>query len=249
MATRFLPFPSPHPGAVRLAVLPHSGASAVAFLGWRAALPAWVEVLPLELPGRGTRIGEAPDWSMEALGDEIAELLEAELDRPLVLFGHSMGALIAFEVARAMRAGGASPTRLVLSGARPPHLEPRFVLEGHERDDLGFAESLRPWGGASGGAWLDDPELRALFLPVMRADFRALNAYAYAEEPPLELPLAALGGDRDPFVSPEHLAAWGHHTRGPFRHVVHSGDHFYLLGRPEPFLRELLAELEAARAA
>ncbi len=237
----WLPFLA-EPGArPRLFVFPHAGAAAQTFIPWRSKLSS-VHVEPLELPGRGTRLAEAPDWRMAPLVHDLIDAILPDLDHPFAFYGHSMGALIGYEVARVLADEGLpTPYVLAISGHEAPH-QPRAPLRGHDSDDATFARELTAWGGAR-AEWLEDQELRALFFPVLRADFYALNDYVHASGPPLSCALHAFGGQGDPFVDAARLDVWSQRTTGSFTRTLFPGDHFFLLNTPEPFLAALDAAL------
>jgi surfactin synthase thioesterase subunit len=220
---------------------PHAGASADAFRPLMRQLPDRVALRPLELPGRGRRMDEEPGWQLIPLVAELADAIAKAHARPAVFFGHSMGALLAFETARALR-GRVTPRHLVLSGHRGPQLE-RGDLRGHEDDDATFAEELRRWGGED-ATWLEDPGLRELFLPVLRADFRALVAYRFQAGAPLPIPFTVLGGDQDPYLDEAGLDAWSVHTTGGFEKRLVPGAHFFWFRDPQVLARALVEAAE-----
>ncbi|MEV0275646.1 alpha/beta fold hydrolase [Streptomyces sp. NPDC050610] len=222
-----LRFP-PRPDAkVRLVCLPGAGSSASMYYPWSTAFPPEVEVCAVQLPGRGGRLREEPYRRMEPLADALAEVVRAECDRPLVLFGHSLGALIAYEVAARLRdrhGGGAAA--LMVAAHKAPHLGSARVSVNDltDHDLLAFIDRL----GGTSPAVLARPEIRALALPALRADFELDYTYAYRERPPLAIPVSAFGGTADAIVSEAELAAWEPLTTGAFTHRQLSGDHFFL---------------------
>jgi len=170
------------------------------------------------------------------LVDELIPAISPELDRPFALFGHSMGALIAYELTRALRSQGLpTPRLLVASGRSAPQL-PRRRRPIHDLPEPEFREELRRLNGTP-QAVLDHNELMSLFSPVIRADLAMNETYIYQEQPPLDLPLLALGGDDDPWVTPPELMAWGEQAQGSFTMENVPGDHFFLQGAS----REVLA--------
>ncbi len=222
---------------VDIFAFPYAGASAEAMRPLQKRLPPWIALRPLELPGRGRRLGESPRWRLEPLVSVLVKELTRAAARPAVFFGHSMGALLAFEVARK-----APPAHLVVSGHRGPQLD-RAYLTGHEDDDPTFAAELRRWGGED-AEWLEDDDLRGLFLPVLREDFRALVAYQFHDGPPLSCPITALRGEDDPYLDAAGLEAWAGLTTGRFEQRAVEGGHFYWVRKPGL----LLPALEAAAA-
>lgn len=222
----------PRPEArLRLFCLPYAGGNASIFRAWGQRLPAEVEVMPVELPGRASRFREPPLRRV----DEAVEKLEAALsplfDRPFAFFGHSMGALLAFELARRLRrTGGPEPVALFVSARRAPHLPPEEDPV-HGLPDGEFFERLRELNGTPEEA-LQHPELMQMLLPLLRADFELNETYEFAPGEALACAVAAMGGLGDPEVTREHLEAWRQHTSGPFSLRMFAGDHFYLNQRP-----------------
>lgn len=207
---------------------PHGGGSAAEYVRWARDLPR-VRVCAIQLPARGSRLAEPPFTSMD---DLVATLLdEVALCPPYVLFGHSFGALLAYEVTRALRAAGrALPEKLLLSSYPAPHL-PRESARVHQLDDDELlAEVARTHGGIPEEV-LASPELRAMAATSLRADYRILEDYSWTPADPLPVPLTVLGG-RDDVIAEEHLAAWSQHTtRGPIQLRTFPGGHFYLRER------------------
>lgn len=217
----------PAPGArARLAVLPHAGGSATYFRPLCAALAPEVEVLAVQYPGRQERHREPPLDSVDALADRIAQALEPWRDKPLALFGHSLGATVGFEVARRLEAAGAGPAALFAS-ARPA---PGAPIRGPLVHRLGDDELLAHIAALSGTdpRLLDDPQVRELALVPLRADFRAAETYRCAPGARIAAPLIVLVGDRDPRVAVDEAGQWGSHAAGETALHVFPGGHFYL---------------------
>ncbi len=233
------------PGArLRLFCLPYAGGSAAAYREWSAALPAGVEVCPLELPGRAGRMREPPFERSAALAEAVAEALRPELDRPFALFGHSMGALLAFEVARRLRDARASePGALFVSGRNAPQI-PVDDPTTHLLPDAELVERLRALNGTPPEV-LEHPELLELILPTLRADFAVVETHVHAPCAPFDVPLVVFGGERDPEVHLAGLEAWRAHARGAFRLRLFPGDHFFLHAEQAAVLRALSEELRA----
>lgn len=219
----------PAPDApMRLFCFPHAGAGPSTYRPWSAALaPAGISVCPIQLPGREARFGEAPVDRWEPIVEAITRSITPHLDRPFALFGHSLGALLAFEVARSLRRRRAPlPAHLYVSGRIAPHLrDPRPLL--HVLPDAELIAELTELGGMP-ALVLDNPELLALHLPVVRADLAVNETYRYRAETPLSTTLTALGGDADPKVQATELAAWAEHTTARFTQRTAPGGHFYL---------------------
>ena len=212
--------------AIRLFCLPFAGGSAAAYARWRTLVDPRVALVPVQLPGRGARIREEPVERMDHLADMLADALEPHLTAPFALFGHSMGAQLAFETARTLRRRGRpAPRALFLSGRRAPQ-RPSARTPLHVLTDDELKSELRKLGGTPAAVLADD-ELLDLMLPVVRADLKAVETHAYTPEPPFECPIHAFGGTRDA-VSTDDLAAWSTHTTGPFALTMLEGGHFFI---------------------
>ncbi|WP_007023872.1 thioesterase II family protein [Saccharomonospora iraqiensis] len=209
----------------RVVCFPHAGGSASYYFTVSAALAPHTEVLVVQYPGRQDRRNEPCVTSLVELADAIAVELKSWQDLPLVLFGHSMGATLAYEVALRLEAAGVQPLTVFTSGRRAPstHREERV----HELDDQGIVDELRRLDGTHGGV-LDDAELRELFLPVIRGDYTAIETYQYVPGAMLRCPIHALLGERDPRATIEEARAWANHTDGEFSLTTFPGGHFYL---------------------
>jgi medium-chain acyl-[acyl-carrier-protein] hydrolase len=244
---RWLAYVRPNPRAtLRLFCFNYAGGAAAFYRDWGEALGERVEVNPVELPGHGTRLGEPPFEQLEPLVDALAAALSPLLpERPFAFFGHSMGALLSFELARSLRRGAEpQPVRLLVSAHRGPQLpdrdEPAYLL-----DDEELMAKLRSLGGTPAAA-LDEPELMRLLLPMVRADFRVCDTYVYRPEPPLACPISAFGGLHDPVVNQAELEGWREQTTAAFRLRMLPGGHFYPSERPGHLLALLRGELAQA---
>lgn len=239
------PFSQRRNPRARLWCLPHAGGSASAYRDWPAALPEDVEVCAIQLPGREDRIAEPAFDDAAELADRLWEVLAAELDRPFSLFGHSMGALIAFELADRARTAGVEPRRLLVSGCRAPHLALRCAPRC-ERPEREFLDAVREINGAPDAVPADE-ELMQMMIPTMLRDFRLSELYRYRPRPPLGCPIAAFGGVADAEVTREELCGWARHSAAGFRMYMSQGDHFYLQSSPgrERLLRLIARELSA----
>ena len=230
--------PKRNPAArLRLVCFPFAGGSASAFRPWAAAMPSHVELWAMQLPGREERITERPLVRIAPMVEESYSALAPRLDLPIAFFGHSMGALIAFELARRI-----APLKLFLSGCRGPRLPVRHSL--HTLSQPQLLADLRRLGG-SPAAVLDDPDLMRVLLPAIYADLEASETYQYRENNErLHSPITALGGNHDPLASENDLASWSAETDGEFRLKMFPGGHFYFRNDLPALLRYLSGELE-----
>ena len=232
---------------VRLVCLPHAGGSASFYFPLSRALTPAVDVLAVQYPGRQDRRQEPNIGSLTELADRVFESVRHLDDRPLALFGHSMGAVLAYEVAlRLQDAGLPEPARLFVSGRRAPS------RDRDERLHLGTDEELltevRRLGG-SHAALLADPDVREMIMPSLRSDYHAVENYRCDPGRQLACPVTVLTGDSDPRVSIDEAAAWEEHTTGPTELQVFPGGHFYLSDqttRVTGLLADRLARLDAA---
>ena len=220
--------PRPRPNAaMRLFCFPYAGGAPHIFRDWPANLPSFIDVCAVQLPGRGNRLRERSYTSFKDLVPDAAIALRPFFDRPFAFFGHSMGALAAFEVARVLRdSGSRQPEILFVSGSRAPQL-PRKGMKTYDLPDDEFIEELRRLNGTPAEV-LEHPELLQILLPLVRTDFAVTESYEYVEQPPLNCPLVVFGGLADNEVRRERLEPWREQTTGPFKHVMFPGDHFYL---------------------
>jgi medium-chain acyl-[acyl-carrier-protein] hydrolase len=241
--TPWLAYHKPVPEArLRLFCFPFAGGSALTFRRWQSGLQPHVEVCPVQLPGRGGRLREPASTSLLATARAVAENLRPYTDKPFAFFGHSMGAMIAFELARQLRRdGGPQPLHLFVSGGRAPQL-PRTDPITYNLPEPQLVAELRRLNGTPPEV-LEHPELMALMLPLLRADFEAVETYLYTPEPPLACPLTAFGGLEDREVAQEQIEAWRAQTTGPFSVRMLPGDHFFLINAEPLMLRVIAQEL------
>jgi len=233
----------------RLYCFSHAGGGASAYRLWPAGLPADLDVAAVQLPGREGRLREPPIASIPAIVEGLLPALRAHADRPFAFFGHSMGAVVASELARALDgSGGPRPLHLFLSGRRPPHVpDPETPL--HVLPDPTFVEELvRRYGGIPAEI-LQHADLMELLLPTIRADIRALETFRPGPRAPLPVPISAFGGADDRRTPRPHLEAWGGVTSAAFRVRVFPGAHFYLEACRDALLADLAACLAPALAA
>jgi len=234
----------PAPGRVRLFCLPYAGGAASAYRAWEDGLSASVEVWPVQIPGRGSRFREAPYRRLGDLVPALAEGVVPLLDRPFALFGHSMGAVVAFELARELRRRGApGPELLAVSGRQAPRRPDPGPPFSHLPDAEFLGELRRRYDGIPPEV-LAEKELLQLLLPALRADVAALEGYSYAAGEPLACAIACFGGEDDRHVTVADLEAWRDETSARVAVRTFRGGHFFV----ESARGEVLAALEEALA-
>ncbi|WDZ86556.1 thioesterase II family protein [Micromonospora cathayae] len=235
----------PAPAApVRLVCLPHAGGSASFFVPVARALAPAVEVVAVQYPGRQDRRSEPGIESLVGLADTIATELRALGDRPLALFGHSMGATVGFEVARLLEEAGSPPVRLFASGRRAP-AQPATGTE-FRLDDESILADLRQLSGTDSRV-LGDDELLRLAIPTIRADYAATAGYRFTGRLALSCPITVLTGDDDPKLRVDEADDWAQHTTAGYDLHVYPGGHFYLVEQQAAVLA-LIAERLASAA-
>ena len=246
---RWIAFRKTTPDArVRLFCLPYAGAGASVFRPWVDLLPPEIELCAIQLPGREERSREERFTRIDPLVEDLARHLEGSLDRPFALFGHSMGSVIAYELACFLRrAGLPEPLHLFVSGRRAPQV-PYGRDPVHGLDEEAFIRKLRELNGTPEEVF-QHPDLLAYVLPTLRADFAICETYAYRSEAPLRCPISAFGGQGDAEVSEEGLAKWGQLTAGGFRMELFPGGHFFVHECRQRLLATLVDDLRRTTAA
>jgi medium-chain acyl-[acyl-carrier-protein] hydrolase len=240
---KWLLFPKPNPGAsLRLFCFHYAGGNAQVFNHWPSYLPPTVEVGMVQLPGRGHRLTEPIISRLPLLSRAIAQAIQRYLDKPFAFFGHSLGALLCFEVARSLRREfRLEPAQLFISSTHAPHLRTQ-VESLSTLPKTALIEKLRAFNGVPQEALRND-ELMDLMLPTIRADFEVSETYEYHPETPLDCPLTIYGGIEDHEVERERLGAWSDLTTGPSNLRMFPGDHFYFNTSQSLFLRTFAGDL------
>ncbi|NUO78888.1 thioesterase [candidate division KSB1 bacterium] len=243
-AGAWLVIPKPNTQArVRLFCFPHAGGGAFEYRAWSPLMPHDVELCAVQLPGRETRLQEPPFTRLLDLTKTLAEVLAPRLDKPFAFFGHSLGALVGFELARELRRKDyPAPIHFFASGARAPQLPDPDPPVHHLRDREMMDEINRRYR-AIPREILESAEMLELLLPALRADFTINDTYAYTHEPPFDFPITCCGGIADDNTSLEHLQAWRLHTRNAFALKMFSGGHFFIRTARAPLLQTLAEQL------
>lgn len=234
------PYHRPNPAAtVRLFCFPYAGGGASVFARWMTSLPSEIEVCPIQPPGRENRIREPFLTSVREMAEVAAESLDPYFERPFAFFGHSLGALVAYELAQKLRATrGLQPQHLIVSA----HRAPRFPFP-HEQTwhlpEPEFIKRLEELNGTPKEV-LQYEELLALMLPMLRADFRLDETYTQsANDEPLDCPITVFGGSRDTETEEASLRAWNEVTRGEFRLKMFDADHFFIHSHAPMLMQEV----------
>jgi surfactin synthase thioesterase subunit len=226
----------------RLFCFPFAGGAASVFGTWWRKLPEWIEVAAVQLPGREDRFREQPLRSVTAVVQKLAPVVSEYNDIPFACFGHSMGGLIAYELARHLRqTGGPMPVGLFISGRWAPD-QPDPLPELAELPDDEFVRELQRRYGGFPDMIANDPRLRSLFLPVIRADLELVNSHVHRPGPPLDCPIAVYGGLSDS-ITRHSLEAWQAQTTGTFHVDMLPGDHFFISTNTEALLRLVSEQL------
>ncbi len=229
---------------LRLFCFTYVGGSAVVFKNWQEKITADIELCAFQLPGRGSRMREKPFSDMPTLIDSLATALYPLMhEKPTVFYGHSMGALVSFELARKLRQEhNFLPKHLVVSGRRaadvPTHKAPVHKLPKDE-----FLQELQRLNGTPKEI-LDNKELMELLIPPIRADFAVCETYEYTEQAPLACPITVFGGLQDPETNQQSLEAWQKHTTANYKLEMFYGDHFFIHNNEDIFLAALSRTIE-----
>lgn len=229
----------------RLYCLPFAGGAASGYRGWVEHLPGSVELRAVQPPGRHNRLREPPIEHWVTMVHALADGLAPELSEgPYTLFGHSLGGLLSFELARELRRRGERAPALVGVSAWPaPDLDMGWRRIGH-LPDAEFVDAVRSYGGLPDQV-LAEPDMLAFVLPSLRADFRVFESYEFCEDAPLDCPIVVFGSTEDPLAGPEELRAWASHTADLQAVHVYPGRHFYLLEHEHDVVTALADEIRS----
>jgi medium-chain acyl-[acyl-carrier-protein] hydrolase len=234
---------SGEPVDLKLFCFPYAGGRASIYSDWANHLPSGVQVVPVELPGRGAWLRETPWTSFPPLIDALADAIQPHLEIPFAFFGHSMGSMIAFELSRLLRSRyGREPQTLFASGRRAPQV-PDDQPATYDLPKDEFIAELRRIGGTPKEV-LEHDELMELMIPLLRADFRLVQTYKYFSGAPLRCPITVFGGLEDCEETRDLLLAWKEQTISEFTLHQVPGDHFFLRSSQSFLLGLLSRELE-----
>jgi medium-chain acyl-[acyl-carrier-protein] hydrolase len=244
LRSRFVSSPKALRGQRRLFCFPYAGGSAPVFAGWSERLQPEIEVWAALPRGRGQRFRETTLETVEAMVDDYLWALRDNLDVPFAFYGHSLGGLVAFEMARRLEAEGLpTPEHLFAGASAPPHFGLVHSRIGY-LPDAEFVDVVQERYAGIPAAVLNEPELMELLLPVLRADFAAYENYELADTGSLNCPITVFAGSEDRGIAPEVMAGWGQHTRGNFAMHTVPGDHFFLAVSKELVLTTVQQELQ-----
>lgn len=233
------------PAECRLFCFPYAGGSETAYRTWQKYTAPSIEVVPVQLPGRGARLTEPPFTRLGPLVLALSQSLSSEVDRPFAFFGHSMGGLIAFELVRQLRRERRQlPAHLFISAKCCPLRAE--IIPGQGFSDTELVDVLRRYEGTPAEV-LDDAELMSLLLPTIRADIEMCNTYLCGPEPPLDCPVTVFGGLNDHVAGRSCLEGWREHTTGPFTLRMFPGGHFFIQKWERSILDVICRELTLDR--
>jgi len=215
-------------GKMRVFAFPYSGAGVSAYHQWAEAFQQQkIDFIGVQAPGRENRLQEAPMQDLSLMVKHLVLTIKPLTDKPFVFFGHSLGALVAFELARALRKYKLPlPAHLFVSAFRSPEL-PNTNKALHQLDDEAFIAGIREYDNTPEDV-LSNKALMQMLLPMIRADFRMNETYQYQEASPLPIPITVFKGDNDHFSKKEQMSNWQQHTIADFNEITYQGGHFFL---------------------
>ena len=240
---KWIVIPAPRPAAkITLLCFPFAGGSSNSFRSWVSILPPSVELWAMELPGHGTRLSEPLAQDIRELTEPLASGIADSLTRPFAIFGHSMGALLGFEVALFLQNKfNKIAEHVFLSGHGAPGT-PRHEPEIHHLPKPQFIAKIKEYNGTPQEV-LENEELMDLMFPILKADFRICETYRHLDSTKLLAPITALGGIQDPSTTRQDLEKWKNFTTGSFNVRLFPGDHFYLLHQKVNLLKAILIDI------
>ena len=237
------PRSKPH-APLRLFAVPYAGRGASLFYPWHGDLPEWIDLIAVQLPGREGRIAESAFTRIAPLVESLAQAILPRIDCAYAFFGHSMGALICYELTRKLRDLGAPlPTVLVLSGHQAP-TTPKIEEPMHGLSDNDFVRTMQARYDGIPAVVLEQPDLMRLLLPTLRRDIEAIETHSHRSVPPLTMPFLLYGGMDDPQLVENRLEGWRHLTTGPAITRLFPGGHFYLQDNRKVVIETLIQDLQ-----
>ena len=238
----FIPQSRPK-ASLRLFCFAHAGGSASQYYTWAKALPQEFEMVGVQLPGRGSRIQEASETQFDGLLDAMERGLSDEWDRPFAFFGHSLGGILAFELARKLNAKGNPPLHVIVSAVRAASLFHDSARRNFSQmTDPELRADMKLLGGTP-AAMLENEELVELILPILRADYALIESYRYYPTDPMDVPLTVMAGLSDPETTRASVQVWKSETRQPFAEKWYPGDHFFIQSQESAVIRDVVAAL------
>jgi medium-chain acyl-[acyl-carrier-protein] hydrolase len=236
--------PESKPQEIRLFCFPFAGGTSAAFNGWQNHFGKGIELYPVEYPGHGSRGGERRLLRLELLVDDLSERLGPTLHAPFAFLGHSLGAIVAFELTRALwRRGAALPIRLFVSASRAPQIDGEPAI--HDLPDSLFLHKVIGYGGIPRDV-IQQKGVLAFLLPTLRDDFCLIEEYRYQTGEPLPVPISVMGGLQDSKVPVPDILAWSHQTTRSFRSRLFPGGHFFSFDNPSVLVRDIVEDLRAS---
>lgn len=228
--------------SLRLFCFPYAGAGSSIFRTWGKQFPSDIEICAIQLPGREKRIREPLIENVSSLVENLIPALLPYLDRPFAFFGHSLGALICFELSRQLRQQNApTPSHLFVSARHAPHI-PNQNKPIHQLPDIEFIEALRCYNGTPQSV-LENAELMSMLIEILRADLKINETYIYNQTKPFDFPISAFGGLKDNLVNIQALQSWSDRTTNKFTLRMFAGDHFFLKHQQDSILQAIAEDL------
>jgi len=233
---------------MRLFLFPYAGGSPAVFWKWAAEFPDFIETWIAYYPGRGSRFSEPPIKRIDVLVKNLSQAIHPYLEKPFAFFGHSLGGLVAFELASHLHQNHLlQPNTLLISGCRAPHLPAPYSFI-HSLPDAEFLKALQDFNGTPDEI-LNHPELMELLLPTLRTDFEIFEGYQFnSSRHSLGCPVVVFGGLEDRQLSQEHLQGWAIHTTADFKIKYFPGDHFFINTAKKAVIDSIIDELTATYA-
>lgn len=229
----------------RLYCFPFAGGNNTAFRGWERTLANDLELTTITLPGRGIRREDPYSHDLVAMSHQIADAIQCHERGRFAFFGHSMGAVLAYETSIRLRERGAPmPVHLFVSGRQAPHITDEHQVSIEAMDDAQFLSQVISLNGIPDEV-LAVPELMTYYLPVLKADYIAVRRWTYTPAPPLAIPITVLTGSEDPIVTADEIRPWREHTLNRFRFLQFSGNHFFFRDNQSEILDTISQTLSA----